>query len=916
MAKDLLLTLRLGLVEKVTGVLAKVNRGSQAAAKSLASLRDTNKALEKQLKDVSGYRRMRAEHRALGVASKSLDEKLKKANDTLAEQRNRHTTLKANLEKARYDVMALTRAHSEGAITSEVYNRQLSGLNVSLLMATQRFEQSRVQTDRLRGSVRRVADETARNQARMDSVSQSMHGYKKRLDEAGIGVERLGAKSRELTRRMESGTAEINRQTTALRRQSEVQRRVAELREHHARRMGNIGGMAAAGAGGMVTGYALSRPIGASVRSFVDQETAGMQLRAANMIANGSILPEYQKIYDLAVDLGGKLPGSTTDFLEMMTILRKEGIKANVVLGGTGRAAAYLGVQLQMQSDQAALFAAKMQDVTGTVENDMMGLMDVMQRGFYLGLDDNWMLQGFSRIAPVMSIIKQRGLEAAKTLMPFLVMMNQEGMQEGGSAGNAYRKIFQGTLNIDKIDKANDSLKAKKIPLRFDFTDGKGNFGGIEKMYAELQKLKKIEEKYGMATRLEVTKTIFGDDAETIQVLDSMVTNGIAKYREALQKLKEQADLMTRVNSQLGTTANLWDAAAGAFNNALADVTRTVEPEMKELIKDINYIAESFGNFVKQNPKLVAFFVRMAVVVTAAYVAIGGLMVAAAGVAAPFAVLRFLLARMGIQFITLRGIFAGFFRAMFFLARANPLAAAIIAIGVALSSIVTRWDAIKGLFDRGEWGGLAMEIVAGLEDGLNVMTFGLYGVFKGIVNGLIETFKFILGINSPSRLFYEFGVNIVQGLINGIKGMFSAVGETIKGLADNTVGWFKEKLKINSPSRVFIEAGQFIGEGAAIGMDRTRPMLRAAALGLAGATAVGMPAMATAFDTRPPLAAASSARAPVVMQGDTISLTFNVAPGGESAAQAIARAVRDELDRRDRAKRARLSSSYVDYDNG
>jgi hypothetical protein len=42
----------------------------------------------------------------------------------------------------------------------------------------------------------------------------------------------------------------------------------------------------------------------------------------------------------------------------MMTMLRRQGMSAKVILGGLGESAAYLGVQLQMAPTDAAEFAA------------------------------------------------------------------------------------------------------------------------------------------------------------------------------------------------------------------------------------------------------------------------------------------------------------------------------------------------------------------------------------------------------------------------------------------------------------------------------------------------------------------------------------------------------------------------------
>jgi len=67
-----------------------------------------------------------------------------------------------------------------------------------------------------------------------------------------------------------------------------------------------------------------------------------------------------------------------------------------------------------------------------------------------------------------------------------------------------------------------------------------------------------------------------------------------------------------------------------------------------------------------------------------------------------------------------------------------------------------------------------------------------------------------------------------------------------------------------------------------------------------------MPAMS--FDTRPALAPGGGGG--VVIQGDTITITIQAAPGMDE--QAIARAVEAVLDRRERDKAARFPSSLYD----
>ena len=79
----------------------------------------------------------------------------------------------------------------------------------------------------------------------------------------------------------------------------------------------------------------------------------------------------------------------------------------------------------------------------------MMALTDIIQKGFYAGVDSENMLQGYAKIGSAMDIIKMKGLDAAKAFAPLLVMADQQGM-DGGSAGNAYRKVLQAMMDTKK----------------------------------------------------------------------------------------------------------------------------------------------------------------------------------------------------------------------------------------------------------------------------------------------------------------------------------------------------------------------------------------------------------------------------------------------------------------------------------
>uniref|UniRef100_A0A3B0M1P5 Phage tail tape measure protein domain-containing protein n=1 Tax=Arsenophonus endosymbiont of Trialeurodes vaporariorum TaxID=235567 RepID=A0A3B0M1P5_9GAMM len=173
----------------------------------------------------------------------------------------------------------------------------------------------------------------------------------------------------------------------------------------------------------------------------------------------------------------------------MMQMLVRQGIPAENILNGVGETSAYLGVQLKKTPESAAEFAAKMQYAIGTASKDMMGLFDTIQRAFHLGVDDNNMLSFFAKASAIIKMIDKDGLNAARSLAPISVMMDQMGM-EGEAAGNAFRKVIQAGLDVKKVQGMNHKLQKFKIKL--DFTNKEGAFGGLDNLFTQLDKLKKL----------------------------------------------------------------------------------------------------------------------------------------------------------------------------------------------------------------------------------------------------------------------------------------------------------------------------------------------------------------------------------------------------------------------------------------
>ena len=174
-------------------------------------------------------------------------------------------------------------------------------------------------------------------------------------------------------------------------------------------------------------------------------------------------------------------------------------------------------------------------------------------------------------------------------------------------------------------------------------------------------------------------------------------------------------------------------------------------------------------------------------------------------------------------------------------------------------SIMQNWDGLSTAFKAGDWKGVGGTLLDAGKAGLDGATGGLFGVVSDLA------------------------------------------GKGISGLASSVGSWFKS------------------GDASAPDQGRAGALRQGVAAAATAATlATGaMPAMADTgavrIDSRPPLAsAAAPAPAPAPVAGATIHITVNAAPGQD--AQAIARAVAAELDRRDMAKRSSVLSQLSDID--
>lgn len=788
MSKKLELKLLLDMVDKVTGPLKKIRQGSGLVSGELKETRDKLKELNKQSAKMDGYKKV---SRSLSITSQELVTAQKKMQG-----------LDEQMKQSQNPSKALRKEHEKSIET-------LRNLKIA------------------RGK-----------------LSTSHKQMREELRSSGVDTRKLGDAQKELKEKIERTTDVMELQRKKLEAVSRRQKQLNDASASYQKTKALQGDLAGKGAGMVATGAAVGAVSAIPIIEFSKAETAATGLKVSMMGAGGVVRKEFAEINALATQLGNKLPGTTADFQDMMTTLIQQGMSSKAILGGLGEATAFLGVQMKLPFNEAAEFAAKLQDATGTAEKDMMSLMDVIQRSYYLGVDKTNMLQGFSKLSSALPVLRKQGLEAAQLLSPLIVMADQAGMA-GEASGNAYRKAFQLSMDTGKVGKANNILA--DVGIKLDFTDGKGEFAGLENMFSQLTKLKGLNTE----TRLSVLKQIYGDDAETLQVMNIMITKGISGYRETASKMQAQASLQLRVNEQLNTLTNLWDAATGTFTNALVNVGEAVAPELKELVKWLGEMAEGLGVWIKANPQLTATLFKAAIAVGALAVAGGTLTLMLAGILGPLAMIKYSLSVLSIKSLPFMGgalsqlggalkWIIGGLRALSLALISTPIGWVILGITALVAAgylLVTHWDTVKAWM-AGFWQSITSltgEGIAAVKDYFN----GLPEPIKTALSGIWETMKTVFSwsplgliVNNFSEImsfftglpakFSSLGEMTMDGLVKGITGKLTEVKETITNAASNAIGWFKDVLGIASPSKVFAVMGDQTMDGLTVGLNRSQ----------------------------------------------------------------------------------------------
>lgn len=124
---------------------------------------------------------------------------------------------------------------------------------------------------------------------------------------------------------------------------------------------------------------------------------------------------------------------------------------------------------------------------------------------------------------------------------------------------------------------------------------------------------------------------------------------------------------------------------------------------------------------------------------------------------------------------------------------------------------------IEGLIQIGDW------IIQGLTLGIFQSIEGLWQAIKNVCSSILNWFKQLFGINSPSTVMQnEVGTFIIEGLCQGMLNKIAWIREKISLIVNSILNWFKELFGIHSPSTETTEIGGYLSDGLGNGIESRR----------------------------------------------------------------------------------------------
>lgn len=522
---------------------------------------------------------------------------------------------------------------------------------------------------------------------------------------------------------------------------------------------------------GAATGAALAIP----VKFYMDVEESQADLRKI-------LGKEAEKYYDDLAELSKNGPLSQIEINEIAGSLAQSGIKGEDIVAYSDMAGK-MKVAFDISTDEAGTFLAKTKEQLNLSKDELFSYMDTL----------NMLSNNYSVTAAQLADVSARTGGFAKSInlskesnMAFATSLISTGVtaeQTSTVLGKLYSELSQGANTKNKAD----ALKNLGFDPRTINKEMAENAEGT--ILKVLERIKNSD----VADKSALISDIFGSDKSVINGL-SVLSENLDGVKEKLDKAKQAVSENERVNGEyedrLNTLTNQLKIFRNNAFNALADIGKSIAPELKETLNTLKEFAGKVANFIKENPKLVAFIVKM----VAGFAAMNlGMGIANKMLLGPFA--------KGVGWLYKFGAFKSKGGVFFALKKMFPLASKLfgtfVKIGTFLGGkfigiIKAVGLALKVAFTANPVGLIIAAIVAVIA--IFVLLYKKYEWFRNGVNAVWAAIKNAFTntwqwIKDKFNALLEIGSNAWNGLKNSATAIIDKIREAFSGFFD----WLNKK---------------------------------------------------------------------------------------------------------------------------
>lgn len=577
----------LAAVDKVTGTLKTITKGSGDAARALG-------AAKAQLKGIEGQRRLIADF-------KEADKTAAITANAFKGMQDRVRQLKEEMAKTPEPTQKMVKALKD----AEAESKKLKGTHEKLMSKQQRLFQE--------------------------------------MRAGGIDVNNLADHSRDLaTRQIEAAKA-----TDTLRGELEKQNKtLARMHAAQATRdkaMATSARLAGAGAKAMAAGAAIGLPAAMAIKDYATFEEA--MLGVARQVegardANGKLTATYYDMGRAIKEMSERIPMATVELAKLVEAGARMGIqgKENLIL--YAKTAATMADAFELPVEKVGEDMARIADLF------KMPIASIAEIGDAINfLDDNAKSKGgdiidvMQRIAGTAQMVNMNFREAAALGSTFLTL--GAGPEVAATASTAMiRELSIATMQTKRFRGGLEMLKLDAKSIQFGMN--KDATGTIIKVLEAIKALPQ-EKQLEAATRLFGKE--FGDDA-------SKLAQNLGEYRKQLEMVNAEAakgSMQREADARKEIINARLLMAKNAMFNLSSDLGDHLKPALIETLERTLAIVQGVRAWAQENPGLAAGLMTAAKSLALVVTGIGALLLVAAAVLGPLAMLKFSLTTLGVS---------------------------------------------------------------------------------------------------------------------------------------------------------------------------------------------------------------------------------------------------------------------------